>query len=70
MNQPLHMPVLQVRVFQLTSNCKAEDEESESWRRQVGNQLEIQKSCGGEVVAGVFIVYIAITWLKTAQKSV
>lgn len=47
-----------------------EDSKYESWRRQVGNHLGFQKSCGGEVVAGVFIVYIAITWLKTAQKSV
>ena len=64
------------RVFHLASNCKAEFQGSESWRRHVENQIGSKRALEGvqaeaPINCSAFIGSLAITWViqKSFQKQ-
>ena len=64
------------RVFHLASNCKAEFQGSESWRRHVENQIRSKRALEGvqaeaPINCSAFIGSLAIPWViqKSFQKQ-
>ena len=60
-----------IRGFGLVGNYRAKAKASESWRRDIENQLGVWESCVGgsdEIPESVwcFIVYIAVKWINKA----